>query len=168
VRVEELVIDDLEPKTVLIKGRDGRPLYLLREADEPATSKYRSAKAKTYRMVDGVPVGLNDGFGDLDRLLVSLCLCYLDGNGAPRLDPHGNAVKVPEHVVAGLHPAAVQRLAGRVREMSPWLEGGDETEESLTRQIAQLEGRLARLRGGEDPAKKARNGSTANSFTPAN
>lgn len=158
-----MAFEDLEPKTVMV--RVGQRRFALVEADEPATSRYRTAKAGTFRMADGEVVGLGGGFGDLDRLLVCSCLCEVDGNGGLRLDPNGNAARVPELVVRRFHPSVIQALAKKVHEMSPWLEGVRDTEESLLRQIAGLQERLERLRSGEDPAKKARNGTTPTSST---
>jgi hypothetical protein len=164
--VEELVFEDLEPK--LVPVRVGQRRFALMEADEPATARYRNAKAGTFKLADGEVVGLGGCFGELDRLLVCSCLCEVDGNGAVRLDTNGNAAKVPELVVRKFHPSVIQALAKKVHEMSPWLEGIKETPESLERQIAALRERLERLRNGDDPAKKARNGTTVTSLLPTN
>jgi hypothetical protein len=115
----------------------GGKKYILREASGAVANQY--GNAQTASMVlneDGKPQKIV-GIMDANSLLVSLCLFECGPEGTPFPSP------VSQQFVKGL-PAKVQKaLTAKVGEIS---EMGDDTEESLKKEMAILERKLASLR----------------------
>lgn len=132
-----LVFDDFaaheEPVSV-----GGKP-YILRELSEGGHAVFANASSKGSRIVNGEMHIATDGSGDLPALLVSLCLFEkYDSGGTTKERP------VPQNVVKQWRHEIVQAIFERAKEISHV--GGVETEDSLTKTIADAERRLAKLR----------------------
>lgn len=76
--LEDMVFDDLTP--IEVKVRIENKPYVLREATGAAAVQYRNASMRNIRMADGKVVGMGD-IGELEPLLVSLCLFSADADG---------------------------------------------------------------------------------------
>jgi len=143
-----LNFEDLTPAEVpvSIAGRH----YVLREATGDAAVKYQNAVTKCSRFTDGKFSGIQGSLADTQPLLVSLCLFdveHLQGSTDPKLV----AKPVAEHVIRSW-PYRIQRsLFDRAKELSGLAD--EETQETLTKQIADLQEKLAKLQAEEDPSK---------------
>lgn len=101
-----LTFDSLAPQEVPVTIGEDR--YLLREPTEDAVRNWRNAIARTVRVHDGKPAGL-DGVWDTDSLLVSYCLWKVRDDGA--LD------KLRVEVVRSWPSRIVQRLFAEAKRL---------------------------------------------------
>lgn len=163
-RFTPLDFDDAAPHCEPVRV-NGKVLYWLHEASEGDAAKFTSARAKTARMVNGKVVGVEGG-GEIPSLLVSLCLYRADSNGEmPRLKDGSPDVsrRIPQSVILSWKPRMVQRLFERAKTISEL--GEQETEESLLKQVEEINERLKELRAEKEEGEPAKNGldsSTAN------
>lgn len=112
---DELNFDDLTPAEIPVRHQGKR--YVLREASEDAVRRWRNAGSRGLRMEDGKVVGLDDQ-GDLNSLLVSLCLFEADEDGSVRASKNGNPVAVPLAVVRSWQGRVVKKMFDWVSEAS--------------------------------------------------
>lgn len=124
----------------------GKNKFWLHEALEDEAVKYNNARAKAARMMDGKVVGV-DGVADIEPFLVSLCLYKSRDDGSFPYLPNGTdpdpKYRVPLPWVRKLQARVVARLFARVKTISDL---DDDTEESLTRQLKDIQERLSVLR----------------------
>ena len=66
---------------VLVKGPNGKD-YVLREASGDTVAKFNNARARCAQYKDGGLSGV-EGLGDLEPMLVSMCLFEDKGDGTP-------------------------------------------------------------------------------------
>jgi hypothetical protein len=141
---------DLIEVPVKIAGK----AYVLREADEATASDYRSASIQGARLEDGEVVGLPENTGRVQAILVSQCLFPLNAMGTP--EKH----HVPLTTVKNWPSRIVRPLFDKAKEISELSEGED-TIESLEKEKAKIERRLAKLR--RNAAKNGPSDTTAGS-----
>lgn len=93
---------------VKIKGKDGKVReYILREASGEAVVQYRNAMfQRTTLGPEGKPTKLQ-GFGDVEPLLVSLCLFETTANGTERNVPVTVVKAFPGRVQKKLYETAL-------------------------------------------------------------
>ena len=133
--MSEIRFDDITPieEKVFIGGEE----YLLRETSGDASVKYDNARLDRYEYQDGKLAKVKD-LGDLEPLLVSLCLFMSDGK-----------TPVSELTIRSW-PARVQKsLYNRAREIS----GMNETPKTIKEQIALLQKQLAEAESRESLPK---------------
>ena len=154
---------DLKPVEVPVKIGEQR--YVLREASEEAARQWNNAKLRAARMnADGKTTSI-DGLADAEPLLVSLCLCMMDPKtGETRTDRNLNPVTVSQATVLSWPARVVKPLYEKALAISN-LDGKD-TPEALETEIANLQERLAKLRG-EDYSKNSPAATTELSPSPA-
>ncbi len=167
IEVEPLDLGDLEPVQLPVKF--GGNKYVLREADADAGAKYRSATTSCARMEDGKVYGM-DGIGDIQPLLVSLCLCQTNPhNGELRLDTNGRVVKVDLATVKSWPDRIITRLFDEAIRISPCLNEQD-SREKLRQKIAAQQAKLAEMESydtDKDPLpKNSPNGGTLTTVSP--
>lgn len=124
---------------------DGKK-YVLTEIFGEGAAKYRSAQAECTKLDDGKLSRLV-GIGDLQPLLVSLCLFEsYDLRGETKLRPVllSTVRSWPDRVVRALHEKAI--------EINPCLRE-KESEDSLKKKIADNQKRLAELNGNHEEIK---------------
>jgi len=146
VEIQSLVFDETDLAPVELPVKLGKVNYALLEADEDTAGKFRTAAAKSIKFDDGKMCGLGD-VGSTQALLVSLCLYMADENGkVPRRDDGtpDYSKRVPESVVKKWKASVVKSIFETAKNISDLSEGED-TEETLTRQIDDLQKRLTRL-----------------------
>jgi len=141
--------DDLEPIQLPVRVM-GKP-YVLVEADEDAAVKYRNASMKAARLDDGKIVGF-DKVGDVEPLLVSLCLYYAGHDGKAPLDALGDFDRtklVPLKKVLMWPARIVKPLFDRVKDIS-------QLEERPTKEVLlkRLEDTLQQLRSLDEGSAK--------------
>lgn len=155
---------DLKPVEVPVKIGEQR--YVLREASEEAARQWNNAKLRAARMnADGKTTSI-EGLADAEPLLVSLCLCLIDPKtGEIRTDRNLNPVTVALATVLGWPARVVKPLYEKALAISN-LDGKD-TPEALEAAIANLQERLAKLRG-EDLSKNSPSATTTSSDSLAN
>jgi hypothetical protein len=158
--MNEMVFDDLAPAEVPV--RIGGERFVLREASGDAAAKYNNARMRAHKLQDGALVGL-DGVGDLEPLLVSLCLYKADKDGGLPLTKAGDAdprFLVPQEQIRRWKGNVQHALFDKAKELSPWLIQAP-TPEALREQIALLQKQLevlekakaAEPETGGDPVK---------------
>lgn len=158
--LQEMVYEDLEPVFVPVKLKGKN--YRLIEADTDAAVKYRNAVVRCAKLgPDGKPV-LLDGAADSEPLLVQLCLReVVKERGVERLAP------VSLGFVKSLAPNVTADLYARAKRISK-LDIEEDTEETLTQQLENIQKRLDTLRASRDSEKNSYNGTTATSATDGN
>jgi hypothetical protein len=131
---EVMVFDNLDP--IEIKVTVGNKTYFLKEASGDAACKFDNARSATYEYNEGKLTKVHNP-GDLEPLLVSLCLFDGDGNPVPEADIRK-------------WPARIQsKLYDKAREIS--LIDVPITETELVGQITKLQKQLTVLRKKGDP-----------------
>jgi hypothetical protein len=139
-----IIFDDLAP--IEIPVTMGKKQYILREASEAVAAKWRNHNMQGIRVVGGKVAGM-DGVGDTQALLVSLCLCETDENGAVLTIKVGNE-EIPKTVplaeVRRWHSRIVGPLFDRAKAISKLDE--QETEETLVEKIGRLQEQLTEMR----------------------
>jgi hypothetical protein len=159
---EELDLGDLAPMQIPVKI-DGKK-YVLREATADAVDRYRAAEtqgAEVTQSSDGqMTVRKTGDTRGADTLLVSLCLCQVNGDGSIRLDTNGDPATVPLRTVKGWPDRYVRPLFDKIREISPSLKL--ETAADVQRRMAADRMKLASLQNGhaEDAAKNEQSATT--------
>lgn len=150
---------DLTPQQQTV--RYGGKTYVLREASEGAAIAFRDRSARGLSFQDG-KVARVDGIAEVQALLVSECLFKADADGQVLANGQGQPVRgATLQELKGWPSRFVRRLFDWVKAVSQLAE--EETEESLARDIAALQGRLARLRGDDPNAPPPSAGSTSDS-----
>jgi hypothetical protein len=133
---KELIFEDLTPVEVPVTI--GGKRYKLREADGETAVKYRNAAAACTKIGTGGKFSELRGVGDLEPLLVSLCL----------VDEAGN--RVPESTVR-TWPNRVQRaLFDRAKEISHLGEEEPSDEASLRAKLADTQEKLDALTAAKE------------------
>lgn len=153
-----LVFDDILPheEPVSIGGKS----YTLREASEGAAAVFNNASMRGSKVVDGQLQINAEGTGDLPALLVSLCLFEkYDHGGQTKERP------VPITTVKTWRHDIVKQLFDRAKEISRL--GGEETEESLLKTIADAEKKLAKLRAARSNGHASDDEAFAKNLPPA-
>lgn len=142
-KYSEMVFDDVA--RIEIPVRVGKTKYILREADADQVRQWKNANVRSAKMVDGKFVSVGD-VADSELLLVSMCLTELCVGGE-------ELRQVPITVLRSWPAKIVSQLYDRASEISGLKEV--DTEETLTKRIAELTGKLEFLRAGResDPAK---------------
>lgn len=115
--------------------------FFLREATEDAARQYRNASVAAARMEDGKVVGVS-GVGDIQSLLISLCLFTAD-----------TGKNIPLSVVRGWPSRIVRPLFDKAKEISQLDE--KDTAATLEEKITKLQEQLSSIKAtnGEDQAK---------------
>ena len=121
---------------------DGKA-YVLREASEAAAVQYRDITINGAKMQDGKVVGVH-GISRAEPTLVSLCLFEKGDKGE---------VAVAFATVASWPARVVKDLFENAKRISH-LNEEEETVETLEKQIAALQERLAAKRGGDEGSPK--------------
>lgn len=153
-----ITFDTLEPKHEEV--RLGEKMYHLREASEGVAAEYRNCSARAAKLVDGRIVGW-DCVADVQPLLVAGCLFELTAKGDYYKDRGGVPVHVKEEWVRGLPGSIVKRLFAEAKALCPWLdENPNETVEQLEARVTELQGRIVKLRAGEELEPKKSLGSS--------
>lgn len=165
---DPIVLDDLEPVEVPVSFKlNGQAFrYVLTEASEDAYCKWRNYQIAATKFVDGKAAGWTN-MADSKPLLVSLCLYAPGPDGKIRRGPDGNplpADQVKLAAVRGWPTKIVTPLFVRAKDISGLNE--EETEESLLKQRAEIDEKLAAL-GKEDPAKNSSAAGESNSSSPS-
>lgn len=136
----------------------GDEKFVLREIDEAGYVKYRNAQMAATRIeTEGGKIKVT-GFAnmaDTEPLLVSLCLFKQDPS-----DPD-SLIEVPVKRVNDMKPSIVSALFKRAKLISNIDQ--EETVESLTQQMAEIERKLHDLQEGETDRAKNSLGATTDS-----
>lgn len=145
--------EDLSPIEVPVDlSRWGFGRYVLREASVPAGIQYENFQARSLRFDDGKMAGLGDMY-EADLLLLSLCLHPVDeATGEVKTDRGGNPLPTPRETIKAFPARAYKMLVAKCKEVNPALER-KETPDSLRKQIANLQKRLAEVEAKEPAAK---------------
>lgn len=147
--MEPLVFDDITPITEPV--RLGKKLYVLREADGEAITKWKNMQIRSARMQDGQVVGMGEA-ADSQPYLIHMCLyeatengdLYVLQNGEP--DPK---YRVPISVIRRWKGTISEKIYDRIIEISGLQ---DDKPDSIRKQIERLQSRLSSLESkGEDP-----------------
>ena len=167
---QELIdFNDLEPIQVrmILKGRR----FILLEGSADAVIKYRNAnmRAMNFQTAEDGTVK-RAGFTDIhdpEIMVVSLCLYFADQpTGNLILDNQGNPdikYRVAEAAIRAWPSRVQSALFERLKEITPDLEGKKETVESLEKEQAAIDKRLAKLRGDAADPMNGRPRSTGDS-----
>lgn len=108
-----LSFDSLELTEIPVTIGEAR--YVLREADTDTVAKYKSAMIRCSKLnKEGNPEAM-DGVGELEPLLVSLCLFQENSHGVPYPNPVGRAF------VGKLKGAITKKLFDTILEITPQL-----------------------------------------------
>jgi hypothetical protein len=114
--VDDFNFDDLTPFEVPVTYKGKK--YVLREASEDARCKYRNSLMGSAKLgPDGKPVSIS-GMADCEPLLVSLCLCQVNGDGSIRLDTSGNPSLLPLLTIRSWPSRIVKRLYEKAKDIS--------------------------------------------------
>lgn len=137
---------DLEPKEipVTLSSKRGKKSYVLREPSTHAATRYRNATLSAAKMEDGKINGM-DGLADAEPLLVSLCLFVPMENRPPE-----QWATVPIQEVMAFPNRVQADLFAKIKELDPSITG-DETVESMEKQVEDLMKRIAEKRGETAP-----------------
>ena len=133
--MKPLIFEQLTPIEVPVQLAGDS--YLLREASGEAAAKFNNARTACYDYMAGKLSKIHDT-GDLEPLLVALCIFTHDGK------------PVPESTVRGWPARIVTALFEKAKEISGL---GPETVDDLLKQRAELDQQIARLQEQEDPRK---------------
>src|SRR5215475_1087381 len=128
---------EFDPTLIEVPVKIGTTHYVLREADENAARVFRNAAVRGAKMNDGKVVGI-DGVGDIQSLLLSLCLFEKLPTGEPKNIP------VLLQVVRSWPSRIVKPLFDKAKEISQ-LDEKPATVDSVKKQIADLTMQLQAL-----------------------
>ncbi len=136
--LDDIIFTDLKPIEIRVTIGDDK--YVLVEASGAAACEWQNSLLRGTRLgPDGRPESL-DGMADAEPKLVSLCLFRILSDG-PQI---GGRVPVALTTIKGW-PGRVQRLLyKKAREISQL--DDEDTEESLTRRIAELQLKLDKIK----------------------
>lgn len=142
---EELVYDDISLKEIPVSI--GGEKHVLCEADGAVAEKYKNAILNGVTLSDGKATSLKN-MASVESLLVSLCLYRIDGEtrirvGVERIQTWPSRIK--------------KDLFDKIKQISE-LDEEEETEESLVKQIADLQAKLEKVK--ESSAKNEQTGIT--------
>lgn len=138
--------DDLTPIEVPVQIRGEK--YVLCEATGEAAARFRNhAMACTTFGPDGKPTGVK-GLGDLQILLVSLCLYKVVAKGSVT-----TLERVSTAFVQNLSERIVKPLFERAKAISELGEDADESVAAIEKQIAELQVKLEEARKKEEALK---------------
>jgi len=142
--MSEVISFDLTP--IEIPYKIGDKEYVLQEAMSDAAVKWRNASiACTKYGADGNPQGFSK-LGDLEPLLVSLCLFEVeDGSGIRKPMQESQVRKWPHRIITSLFDKAK-----KISKLD-----ADVSEEDIEKQIAELQAKLAELRDEDETAKNS-------------
>ncbi len=155
-QIDQSVIDfgDAEPEEITVKIKN--KLYILREPVADVVIRWRNAQASKARFnAEGNFVSVGN-IADSEPFLLSMCLYAADDVGNLRLNKDGepdNSFLVPEKQIRKWTNNVQRGLFDKIKEMG-WLDEV-ETADSLKKQIANLQKRLAKVEGdkGEEAVK---------------
>jgi len=142
---------------ILVKGPNGKD-YVLREASGDTVAKFNNARARCAKYQDGGLAGV-EGLGDLEPMLVSMCMFEDKGDGTP--DPHkpikGNLLRAwPGPIVKALFDKAAE-----ISELD-----SDKDLSSLRKQRDAIDKQIKQIE--EDQAKNAPRSSETGLNLPGN
>lgn len=120
VERDEFDFSGLEPVYVSVKGPDGRE-YELREASGAAGKKYKNARTKGLHFAAGELSQL-EGAGELEPLLVSLCLFDVTQGGAGGVSNAARPLTQP-FVEKTFKARMIKKLYDKAYEISDLAEG---------------------------------------------
>jgi len=140
---ERMDFDDLEPVKLAV-GYGGKK-YFLCEADTDAATKYRNSAVKAARLNDG-KVERIEGIGDVEPLLVSLCL-RVRVTGPDQVETTG--AKVDLKTVLTFPSRVTKAWFGWIKKVSDLDE--NETEEGLLKLLKRTQEKLDKLRKAKAP-----------------
>lgn len=157
---DHLIFDDITRREISV-NIDKRK-YILIEANGEAVIKWRNSLLKATKLgANGRPTSL-EGIADSEPYLVSLCLFYADADGKLPLDKDGEPdpkFLVPVQKIRKWPNRIQKTLFDTVKDISQL--NDEETVESLEKQKADLEERLAEKRNqeanGEEPEDSPKN-----------
>lgn len=155
--IASMRFESVEPTEVQVSI--GEDEYILREADEGATSTYKDAKLRAVKFAnegDSLKVVGSEGDSETRSLLVSLCLFKVCKDNKEEME------RVSQDEVKAMKPDIVRRLFDRIKLISQ-IEENQETEEAIESQISELQTKLERLRTSEDRSKNSQPDSTPSS-----
>lgn len=142
---DEMLFNDIEIISVPIQIKGIK--YKLVEASAEVAAKYRNKAMSGTTFSDGRPTGVS-GLGDLQILLVSLCLYQVTVKGVEEaLSP------VSEEFVKKLPDRILKPIFERAKLISELNEGGDETIADLEKQISDLTKKLEQLKSKDATLK---------------
>lgn len=131
-------VDFSDLATIEITKNIGGKTYVIREASGDAACRYRNAQSKALKYNDGKVVA-SEGLADVDPLLVSMCLFEITGpKGAEKYTP------VPVAQIRAWPHRVQKYLVEKVKSISGL--DLDETEESLEKQILELQEKLDKIK----------------------
>lgn len=140
-----IIFESLEPIEVPV--RLGKVDYVLREISGGDAAKFRNQALKYARYDPSGRITQAGDIGNLEPFLVSLCLW--------KLEPDGKKERVPEIVVRGWKASIVSALFARAKAISRLDEDREEeTVDSVTKKIDELQRKLALLRNGHDTPRE--------------
>lgn len=144
--VEDLGSLDIIEKPVTIGGKD----YIIREADGDTAAKFRGMQISHLKLTDGKASGINPGMSESELFLVSKTL-YRKVPEATKENPNAVPTLVPLSVIR-LWP---DRITGRAFEIAQEISGlkTAETKESLLKQRAEIDKKLAEIAAKEEAGK---------------
>lgn len=150
--------EDLQP--IVVPVVLGAKQYELWEADEDIACRYRNASAGSVVFESGEPRRIQ-GIGDVEPMLVAACLreVIVDKDGQPT---GAYRLLKTDEVRRWRKPKVIRRLFDLAKEISG-LNEEEDTEENLTKRIAELTERLESLRRDRSPSKNEPDGTEANS-----
>lgn len=137
---ETMVFDDLEPISVKVEIK--KVQYVLKEADEAASIKFRNFMSRNVTYQEG-GVARIENQGEAPALLVSLCLFKVSQ------DREGKDVHVPVHIadIKKWKTSLVSSLYRKARQISG-MDDEEETVESIDKQIDELTMKREKLLDG--------------------
>lgn len=146
----ELVYDDLEPIKIPVKIKGTQ--YVLKEADESATIKFRNFMSRNVTYGDnGVTKIENQGEAPL--LLVSLCLFKVNH------DRDGKEVHTPvvKTELTKWKTTLIKDLYKNARKISGMDDGEDDNVEEIDKKIEELQEKREKLISKEPKEEKEKN-----------
>jgi hypothetical protein len=123
---EELVFDDLTPIEVPVTLAGKK--YRLREASGATAIKWRNAMTKGLKMVDGKLSGI-EGVGDLDLLLLTLCLFEVKDDGTL-------GAAISNQAAGSIKYSVFKKLVAEAKRISDLEEGESPQRTALTKALS--------------------------------
>lgn len=146
--MEPMRFDDLSPIEIPVSIKNTP--YILREAGAGAAVAYENARLKAAKMNDGKLSGF-DGMFDADLILLSMCLFQVDKGTGQIITDNGVPRSTPVQTIRGWLDRVYKPLLVRLKAISPSLEE-KETEETLVKQLENIQQKLDDLRKKKAPA----------------
>lgn len=137
---EVMIFDDITPTEIPVKIGDQQ--YTLKEATGEIQVKYQNAASACTRLDSRGKFRGVEGIGDLEPLLVSLCLFNGDGKN------------VPIETIKGWRGSIQKKLFDKAKQISG-MEDIATTRKEITEKIAELQERRQELDEEEQEAKNA-------------